>query len=373
MLSTTTALFDADGPFASVYLDSTSDQGRPVERLDLRWKNARKELEQAGADDATLDAIEGAVHRNHGGGSTLAVIASGGEVRLARHLPEPPAADACRFGPFPWLGPIIEAEQGMIPHVVVLADRVGADVYAVTASGDTLSEAVDGDTENIQRSQPGGWSQRRFQQRSENTWDANARLAGETVAKLADQIRARAVLVGGDERAVGFLNDSLPAHVAGLIRPLEGAARNAGVSVDDVAEEITRLVDTVEAEETVQLLEEFREEKGQADRAADGPEMVVKALQAAVVRVLLVHDDPADDRTAWFGPEPGHLALDRDDLVSGMGVEEPFEGHLIDGCIRAAVATGADVRVVPSAVVTKGVGAVLRRTDIDAQVLSAGR
>jgi len=112
------------------------------------------------------------------------------------------------------------------------------------------------------------------------------------------------------------------------------------------------------------LVREFKEEKGQHDRAADGPEAVVAALQAAVVGTLLVHDDPDDDRTVWLGPDPSHVALERDDLVSGMGVEEPWEGRLIDGCIRAAVGTGAGVRVVPKAIVTKGLGAILRRTDI---------
>jgi hypothetical protein len=371
MLSTTAALFDHAGPFVSVYLDSSSDQARPKERIDLRWKNARKGLEEAGADAATLEAVEREVTGNHAGGSTLAVFAADGEVLLSRHLTDPPAEDRWRFGPFPWVGPMAEAEQSLIPHVVVLSDRVGADVYGITTAGDTVSDEVDGDTEHIHRGHPGGWSQRRFQQRAENTWDANARLAAEKVVEVVEQTAAKAVLIGGDVRSVGFLRDALPAHVAELVRPLEGGQRNAGASIDEAAEEITRQIDTVVAEQTTRLLQEFREEKGQRDRAADGPERVVEALQAAIVDTLLVHDDPDDDRTAWFGPEPGHLALERDDLVSGMGVEEPRQGRLVDGCIRAAVATGADVRIVPGAVVTDGLGAVLRRTDIELDALGS--
>jgi hypothetical protein len=45
----------------------------------------------------------------------------------------------------------------------------------------------------------------------------------------------------------------------------------------------------------------------------------------ATVETLLVHEADDDERTAWVGPDPVHLALVRDDLTSGMGVAEPVE------------------------------------------------
>jgi hypothetical protein len=360
MLSTTAALFDHDGPFVSLYLESTSEQFDASHQLDTRWKNARRALEGDGADEATLDAVEAVVHGNHAGGATLAVIAAGGDVLVSRHLAALPTADRWRWAPIPWVGPLIDADHAMIPHVVVLTDRVGADVYGITAAGDTVEESVDGDTEHIQRSSPGGWSQRRFQQRAENTWEDNARLAADTVADLAGRIGARAVIVGGDVRAVTYLTEHLPEHLRDLVHPLEGGGREAGLDLDHVADEITRIVDTVAAERTVEVIREFKEENGQHDRAADGPARVIEALQAAVVEDLLVHDDPDDERTAWFGPEPTHLALSRDDLVAGMGVDEPIEGRIVDICIRAAAGTGAQVTIAPKAIVTDGLAAILR-------------
>jgi hypothetical protein len=362
MRSTTAALFDHEGPFVTVYLESTSEQIDAEERLEVRWKNARRDLEDAGADAATLDAVESAVIGNHGGGATLAVVAARGDVLVTRHLPAPPTTDRWRLGPLPWLGPLIDTDEHLLPHVVVLADRVGADVYGVAPSGEAIEASVDGDTEHIHRGKPGGWSQRRFQQRAENTWEDNARQAARTVAEVAGRIGARTVLVGGDERAVGFLTDHLPEHLHGLVQPLEHGGRDPGISFDDVAEEVTRLVDTVAAADTVEVVQEYKEERGQDDRAAEGPARVVEALQTAVVQTLLVHDDPDDERTAWFGPEPTHLALERDDLVSGMGVEEPQEARLVDVCIRAAVGTGADVRIAPRSLLREGLGAILRHT-----------
>jgi hypothetical protein len=123
--------------------------------------------------------------------------------------------------------------------------------------------------------------------------------------------------------------------------------------------EPTRLLDTVDAEETVALLERFKEELGQGAHAVDGPEETVEALQKANVHTLLVHDDPADGRTAWFGADPTHLALD-EATVRAMGAEHPHPGRLIDVCLRAAYGTSAEVRVVPSAVVTDALAALLR-------------
>ncbi|MBV9411271.1 MAG: hypothetical protein JO148_06730, partial [Acidimicrobiia bacterium] len=45
----------------------------------------------------------------------------------------------------------------------------------------------------------------------------------------------------------------------------------------------------------------FREERGQGDRAADGPAATLEAMSRSQVEVLLVHADPDDTRTAWFG------------------------------------------------------------------------
>lgn len=109
------------------------------------------------------------------------------------------------------------------------------------------------------------------------------------------------------------------------------------------------------------VLQEFKEEKGQHDRFADGPARVIEALQTATVETLLVHDDGSSDRTAWFGPDGPHVALDRATLEA-MGVEHPREARLIDAAIKSALQTSANVRVVPSATVTDGLGAILRHT-----------
>lgn len=358
------SLFQADGPFVSVYLEARSDQTDAQRQLESRWRTVRAALAAEGATDDDLAALDdAAVHTTPEVGGTWAAIAAGGEVLLQRHLPGVPARDAGRLGLVPWVGPLVAAAQTLLPHLVVLVDRTGADLYGFDARGDGVEERVhavnQGDV--IQRSPAGGWSQRRFQRRAVEAWEENAREVAEEVAALTKDLDARMIAVGGDVHAVRLLGAALPAEVATLVRELEGATRHAGGSADQEAEAIRRLVDTVVAEESVRVIQEFKEETGQHDRAAAGPARVVEALQATAVDTLLVHDDPDDDRMAWFGPEAHHLALDEATLRA-MGVDAPMPGRLVDVCIRAAYGTSADVRVVPSAIVTDGLAAVLRHT-----------
>jgi hypothetical protein len=289
-----------------------------------------------------------------------ALGAAGDDVLLHWHLPEPPPADVGWWSSVPRVGTVLEAEQTRLPHLVVLADRTGADVYGFTASGRAIEREVEGtDADDVKHFQAGGWSQRRYQQRQVNTWEDNAHEVADEVARLAKRTDARLIALGGDVHATRFFTEALPKELQGLVRTMDGATRHADGGAEHVAEDVARLVDTVVATETVALLEEFKEERGQHDRAADGPARVVEALQKAQVRTLLVHDDPDDERTIWFGPEPLHVGLD-EASVRAMGVDAPWEARAVDVCIRAAIGSGADVRVVPAAVLDRNVGAILR-------------
>jgi hypothetical protein len=60
----------------------------------------------------------------------------------------------------------------------------------------------------------------------------------------------------------------------------------------------------VSARDTTALLEKLAEEQGQDDRGAEGVKATTATLAMAQVQVLLIHHDPADARTAWFGSDP---------------------------------------------------------------------
>ena len=353
-------VLDPNGQFLTVYL--TTEPGENAgQHTALRWKALAHEAEGHKAAPAALEAVTPLLRDAHKGGRCLCVVVDGeGEIRHRSHHPAPPRKDVARWGTLPSLAPMIEWRQTSPPHVVVLIDRVGADiaVFESLDSGDFHVE-VAGDDEVIHKVVTGGWSQRRYQQRAENTWEANAKEVAAELSRIVEKVHARVIVVAGDVRAVQLMRDALPDSVKHVLHEVEGS-RSPDGSVDAVASEAVTLVATAVASDTAELLAKFREELGQHDRAANGPREVASALEGGQVETLLIHDDPDDERTCWIGPEPFHLALDAETLQN-MGVETPLEVRLVDGFLRAAIGTSARVRVVPSATILDGaVGAVLR-------------
>lgn len=290
----------------------------------------------------------------------LVVVADGTQVLLAEPLPDAPRAELVRVDALPSLAPMLEHRQSQVPFVIAVCDRQGADVYFSSDGGEPTAVDVPAADGPITKIAAGGWSQRRYQQRAENTWEATAGdIAAELVA-VAAEVRPRVVLVGGDARTVSLVCERLPGELAGLVRELPGSRADDG-SAERRDAQVRRWIDTAVAEDTVRVLRAFDRERGQGERAADGPAATLASLREGRVDVLCLHDDPDDARTAWYLVDDLALvAVDRADL-EGLGVGEPREGRLADVAIRAAIGTGAAIRIVPAASPLQDrMGAILR-------------
>src|SRR3954452_9792862 len=85
-------LYSLDGPFTTIYLDTTGAAEDAAEQLEIRWKNVLRELEQAGVAEPTREALT-QVRGEHGRGNTRVLVATPGTVQLAVSLPQPPAQE----------------------------------------------------------------------------------------------------------------------------------------------------------------------------------------------------------------------------------------------------------------------------------------
>jgi hypothetical protein len=355
----------AGEPVATVYLDSSHNTAAAADEIDLRWRAARRSLADAGTDEPTLDALAAAAgrHREQPGPQGQVLVAAGGDVRLDSLLPRPPRRETARWAPLPHLMPLLAQLSPVVPYVLVVVDRLGADIRAVGAHG-AWSEEVDGRDWPVHKAGAGGWSELRYQHKVEETWQENARQVADAVATGVRRAGARLLLVAGEVRARAELIRALDERCRGLLATVEAGSRADGADEQALRAEVDRLVAQASAADDEAVLSTYREERGQRDRAVTGTAATVAALRRGQVETLLLADDPTATTTAWVGPEPVHLALVAGDLAA-FGVTEPAEDRLDAALVRAAAGTHAGiVTVTPGQLdLTDGIGAVLRYAD----------
>lgn len=335
--------YAATGPFVTCWLPALEANEDPAHRLRLEWRHAREQIPDA--PEAAMAAIDGLLHseRAHREARSLVLVASADGDVAGVHLPDHPEAARAWCDALPRLGPALRARQQVVPHVVVVADRAGADIEVVD-HGTGITGSVEGETTFLHRGHPGGWSQRRYQQRAENTWERNAAGVAAEVDALAAAVSARLVVVVGDPRAVGFLTEHASERLRAILHHVEGAGRSDRDPFAEVADEVHRLEATVVATDLASTLERFTTAR-QTDGAADGPERTLAMLSQGRLADLLVHDDPDDERTAAFNRGSRQAATDPKALAE-LGLT-PTSGRLVDVAMWAAHATGAAIHLVP--------------------------
>jgi Bacterial archaeo-eukaryotic release factor family 2 len=346
-------LFQADGPFVSAYLATPRRSPNAAQQLAVRWKDARRELADAGAPDGVLEAvdplIDGAVDPLIDGtephGDTLAVVAGAAGVLLAEQLPAPPPRETvARYGPLPDVAQLVAHVQGQPPPwLAVRVDRTGAQVAVLVADAEPAAvQQVEGETgPHIRKSKPGGWSQRRYQEHAEHHWQATAKEVADRLAHLVDQLAPRLVAVAGDVRAVQLLREAAPDRVAALLREVGGELAD----LDQVLAAGRPLAAELARARNQTVLARFAAERGQRDRAVEGVPATAAALAEARVETLLLVPEAVEGRTAWFGPAPFQLATEPEAL-GPVGVDDPVQARLADVLLRAVFGGGGEARLV---------------------------
>ncbi len=123
-------VYEALGPFDTVHLDVSRNDENAAHEIELRWRAARDELAAAGAPDDLLAQMEPAAFAlpEIGGeaGRTLVATAADG-ILLDRTVPGS-VPDATTWGPLPDVVPLLRRLGARPPYVLVLLDRLGADI-----------------------------------------------------------------------------------------------------------------------------------------------------------------------------------------------------------------------------------------------------
>ena len=174
-------------------------------------------------------------------------------------------------------------------------------------------------TTEVHKVKVGGWAQDRYQNRSENLWEANARQVAEVVESGIKRVAAQVVVVTGDVRARTALVDSLGEHARSLVVQLESGTRHEGGDEEKLRAEVEEAVARVAAGEDQAVIDRFGEARGRAGSGV-GSVLAVAGLSDTVgaLRAAAVGD----------AARPRRLVLGRDGLGrSGAGAHRADRGR----------------------------------------------
>lgn len=373
---------DGRGGYVSVYLDTTPTSADAPAELSLRWRAAHERLAAAGADDATLDAVEDVLssrtHDAHG----QAVFAAAGSVRLDSSLPLPPQEEIASYAPLPHVMPLLAQLPARVPYVLVAADRAGGQVLAVSSTGETVEGDVTGESWPVHKVSTGGWSEQRLQRSAEETWADNARLTADAALAVAQRVHAEFVVVGGDVRERTMVLDLLPPPLRDAAVVVDKETAPGSPAFTEAADaEVTRRTDSVSRARLDEFLVRMNGKDQAERRAVEGLRGTLAALRSGLASDILIARSGVADRDfdrdlagrnqatsdafaggteVWVGPGLADAAL-----AAEPGEREapwPARDRADAALARAAAGTGAKLFFIPPDAdpPLDGVGALLR-------------
>jgi hypothetical protein len=308
-LGTLAEVYGRSGPYVSVHLDVSRDTEDARQQLDARWTTARHRLEHAEVPEKLVEEIgervlspveiPGEVHRT--------VVAADGEVllddALGGHSVWP---ETVSVGPLPDLGGWVHQVDAQVSFLLVVADRVGADLdfYRALARPGSAHGEVEGSRLHIHKYHGGGWSHRRFQQRTENQWESNAREVADEVGKAVRRHRPRLLLLAGDERARSAIAASLDGVQTEVVQ-LRSGARNEGSSDEAMWAEVEQALAQVQAADQRELTDLLEQRWGRGSGAVLGLDDTLRALVEGRVDTLVVDLQRARESTVDATRFPG--------------------------------------------------------------------
>jgi peptide subunit release factor 1 (eRF1) len=347
----------------TVHIDTSREDRDADKRLEISWRDLRRTLEQQGADEpslAALDAEAGAsphIFGPHG----ESLFAADGQVLGSFMLSRPPAHNQGSIGPVvDPLETVLDFDH-QLAYVVVALDREGGDIdaYPAGAFDPESQRTYDGTTLHLTRVGAGGPSMASYHRRSVNAWTSNAAGVAREVVQAAEEVKAALVFVGGDPKAIPLLHEQLAA--AGLEAEVVGVPGGRGGR--DALASLRKAVDEALVEASMdshtKMMDAYSDALGEG-RAVHGIPAVSEALANGAVETLLLAADREADPMKWAAnSDPRLIASAREGL--GSAADDAFEAKAGLLMLRAATATDATFsELLPGTQADDGCAAILR-------------
>ena len=342
-------VLETDGPFLSIYIDSTRTDPSSASGLSTRWGHFRSKLAEDGAPDEILEEIETTLLEPSpvGGRHGRAILATGSAILVDRVLPAPPREDSAHWGTEPVLVPLLQVIPQAVRQLLVEVDRSGADLHlrapenpkiAKNDNGLGADASVEGGHDELHKTSVGGGSQHGWRSsnqeaRVEDSWERNAEAVAAKVDTIVRERQLDMLLLTGDVRAQSLLKDELGKEALAILKEVPGGTRGQSLDRASFREELARVTEGFITERQQQLANTFTENQSRGGESVAGAAEVAEALQRGQVSELIL----------TIGGEPDNA----------------------EELARQALATDAEISTLAAEYVNlpEGVGALLRWRD----------
>lgn len=328
------AIYDSEGPFATVYISGRSPAEDAEQQVRLGWNELRGQLASEGADETILDSLDKAVIADDFGearadGRILVANRSGVLLNEAWDAALG-AGDAAHFSDQPELGAYVRERARAVRILLAVADQRGAVIRRVVAAEQhSLDERGERNVraasdESVHKPRKGALSHKQIQHRADEAVKQNAREVAEYLDRIAGEWHPDVVVLAGEVQGRSALRDELSESLVQLYRE----ADSGGLGDEGAEEALTEQLQTIAAEvsedRAQQLTERFQEARAH-DRAAEGAAPVARAAEMGAVETLLFeHDRSAPDEAALLAAssridaDVGLVTSEVDDAVAAV-------------------------------------------------------
>lgn len=304
------------GPYLSLYLDvgpgpqRESAEQRLLQALEIEtcsseatldpshWEAAGNALSLVAEDDATLVSF---------------IAADGGS--LTTGYPEPPKTDFVGLANLPRLGPLLQAEQSLVHHVVAVVEGDSLGLATIPRHG----EAVDA------------------------RYEAGDRAAIPSLIQHTARVsETNLVLLCADSADLALLTAQVQAGLPATT--VVKAIDSEGLDDAQLASQLVVEAADHAARKTVEVIRLWRFHN--AHQEAVTGQAAIDALAAGQAALILLNDDFEDDRQLLFGPGPTPVMYEFEPTDHrGQGLSK---GRMADVIIGASLALEVPIHIVPN-------------------------
>jgi peptide chain release factor subunit 1 len=253
-------------------------------------------------------------------------------------MPTPPESRVL-FEPRPQLAPLAAFLSHTKPTAVLVTDKQHARIFTMK-HGD-VREWTDFEDFVPHRSEKGGWSQNRYQRRSDHWKQHHIDKADELVLKLEQHYPFDWLIIGAEEQDRNEVTDRLHPYVKD--RVVGYISVNIEAPEADIIEEARRVREEAEEHLISDLIGRIQEYAGAGGRGTIGLKETLQAINEQKVHILLVQQGFEQPGTRC--PDCGMLYVGELTSCPACGGQVEHVANIVDAAVQKSLELGSSVEV----------------------------